>query len=78
MPPPPLWLRRRSSKKQRSLVLWALRAGAVMTAQEIAVEARRPWKCVCRALDDLMVRGQVELVAGKYRRMETGGGEPSE
>lgn len=73
MPPPPAWLKRRSSKKQRSAVMWALRDGAMMTATELAAEVKRPWHYVCRALDDLVVRGQVEIVDGKFRRLDAAG-----
>jgi hypothetical protein len=69
MPPPPAWIKRRSSKKQRLAVLHALRGETAMTPGELAGELRRPRKYVCCALDDLMVRGQVECVDGKFRRL---------
>lgn len=67
---PPHWMRRkRPSAKTRGAVLWALRGEAAMTPHELASEANLPWCRVCAALNELMIRGQVEREDGRYRRV---------
>ena len=60
--------KKRTSKKLRGLVLWTLRCGRELTSHEVASELNMAWLPVCLALDDLMIRGQVDLDGVKFRR----------
>jgi hypothetical protein len=64
------WRKRRPSRKTRDAVLWALRGGAALCPHDLAGETGMDWRRVCTALDDLSVRGLVELDGTKYRRTD--------
>jgi hypothetical protein len=66
----PHWRRRRPSAKTRAAVMGVLRAGIEMAAVDLAAEARLASRRVYVALDDLRIRGLVELTdGGKFRRV---------
>ncbi|HVW08846.1 MAG TPA: hypothetical protein VHC90_09700 [Bryobacteraceae bacterium] len=67
-PDPSFWQRWKPSKKSLSAVLYGLRDGRAMTPAELAADLRMRKIAVCRALDRLLISGEVSMEGGRYRR----------
>ena len=66
------WRRRRrlSSVKTRNAILWALRDGVPTSPIDLSAEMGMRHSWVCRALDDMAIRGLVEVGEWRYRRTD--------